>query len=663
MGRYVAIVCDPHGTEAMRTLHSLRRHCLPTVHGAPAWSVAFEGPGMLVIHQTRRECKTYPLSQQSGVIVGQLFDRQCTDYSRAREVELDDAQSATIVRTAGKHLVEQYWGTYFALLYDRDTNKHHVFRDPIATMPCFHARYGGADIFFSHWGDCARLLPIEPVVDRQFMTKWLLYSGITTDETGIEGVKRVTPSERLTLCRGSISRAQLWDPVAIAANPRFAEPKHAADMLRSTLQNVIDAWASRYQTITHRLSGGLDSSIVAGCLARAASQPKLNFIHIWIESARNAQLHLPPDLDPAVAEKMRAITGDGDERYFARQVARRWNVPLVERPRNNALDLEQLRRSPPTATPSMYFTAVEIDDAELEMIATHGTQAFFTGQGGDSVLLATGQPFPSIDHAYLHGLGRGLWQHIVSSTALSKESLWAVLGKTLQHGLLRRPYSARFELLDLPTLVPPSVRAAIRAEDLDGKFGRLAAASTLPPGKKNHVEGITCEYQDYVFYAGERSDHIDPLNAQPVWELMLSIPTYTALHKGVSRGLARTAFQDLLPKEIFKRQIKGTGSYFYQNIVRNNRACLRDQLADGLLVQQGFLDRARVLDCLASEEPSLTISAPTLLSYFAAEIWLQQLSLAASAEARASAGTALTSLEQDPRRTAARSAASPRYAP
>lgn len=617
MERYVAIACDPRNAQGMRTIESL--------HPSPQWKIAFEAPGTLVMHPADRSCRTYLLRQQRGVIVGQLFARECTDYSQSRQVTFDESQSATMVRSAGKYLVDQYWGRYFALIVDREADKHYVFRDPIGTLPCFHLSHGGADFFFSHWSDCARLLALQPDVNRQFLIKWLLFCSVSAEETGIEGVRRVQPSERITLSRGSIQRSQLWDPVAIASAPRFLQPAEAAREVRSVTQNIMDAWASCYQKITHRLSGGLDSSILAGCLAQSPSRPQVNYLNIWCESDSNQRPHVIPGLSGELAEKLRAIAADGDERYFARLVAKRWNIPLVERARSASVKLDRLHRAPLAVHPSMYFTTFENDDAELEMIRDFGTQAFFSGQAGDSVLLSASQPLAAMDFAYLHPLRRGLWHHIVASTVLSKESLWSVLNKTLRHGLLRRHYIYPLRLLDLPTLLAPQLLGGVRNRDLLSNFGRLAAESALPPGKKDHVEGIASDYSRFVFSGGEQADHIDPLNSQPLWELMLSIPTYTVLDGGASRGLARRAFADVLPEQIRKRQAKGTGTAFYQQVVRNNRAYLRDQLADGLLVREGYLDRARLLACLGSEEPSLIVAAPTLLSYLAAEIWLQQM--------------------------------------
>lgn len=131
-------------------------------------------------------------------------------------------------------------------------------------------------------------------------------------------------------------------------------------------------------------------------------------------------------------------------------------------------------------------------------------------------------------------------------------------------------------------------------------------------------------YYDYTFHAGNFADHVNPLDTQPLWELMLRVPTYTVLMDGTSRGLARHAFRDMLPTEIRKRISKGSGSPFYQHIVKRHRGFLRDYLLSGELVKDGYLDRRKVDDCLAADDPSTTIFAPTLLNYLSAEIWLQR---------------------------------------
>jgi asparagine synthase (glutamine-hydrolysing) len=151
-------------------------------------------------------------------------------------------------------------------------------------------------------------------------------------------------------------------------------------------------------------------------------------------------------------------------------------------------------------------------------------------------------------------------------------------------------------------------------------------ATDLPPGKQLHLAGITGPiYDDYVFASGNYADHVEPLHSQPVSEVMLQIPTYVALVNGVSRGLARRAFADLLPDEIRRRQVKGTGNPFYQHVVRHNLELLREHLLDGRLVADGYLDRRKLAAFLSSNEPVfVSVQASRLLSYLSAEIWLHQ---------------------------------------
>lgn len=624
MQRFIALLWDTRSLDSLRTVATLDiKSALP----ATEWSVAYEGPGTLAMQLEPRHsaARSYPLRGKAGVVLGRLFDRHHNDYSTAPTLSFDDGETHKVVSSAGQHLIDRYWGSYLAIVCDLTRGKHHVFRDPIGTLPCYRTSHRGIEIFCSHIEDCVRLLPATFSINRSYLTRWLFYSSLTTTDTGLENVEELPAGERLTFSQGNVSRSRVWDPIAIARAPNFVAPDEAAKALRSTVQNTVDAWASCYRHITHRLSGGLDSSIVAGCLAQAPSKPATTYLNLSVDVGFDQERFHRPGLDKRVAEKIRAIVGHGDERHFARLVAQRWNIEMFETQRNLSMDMQRLGQVPLKTSPAMYFTKMETDDAEMELVKSRGSQAFFSGQAGDSVFLATLQPLPAMDYAYLHGCQRGLWQQLTSTSALSRDSLWTVLGKTFSHGILRRPYTPPVGVFDRPTLLNAELASGLTRKHFTSSLAELAARSKLPPGKQNHVRGVAWSaYYDFVFRSGQYADHIDPLNSQPVWEFVLQLPTYTMLTGGVSRGLARQAFADLLPPEIRKRQVKGSGGPFYQHLVRRNREFLRASLLDGLLVKERYLDRRKLDDCLAADEPSLTIPAPTLMSYLAAEIWLQQ---------------------------------------
>lgn len=643
MHRYLAVIWNPQHAQSNEISHLVRGALLsrPT-----EWASAFDGPGAMVAHAVlpAKATQCYRLSDGAGVVLGRVFNAVGSG-TEPRAVRFDSGETNKIVESAGQHLVAGYWGSYFTLLFDAASRQHHVFRDPIGHVPCYHFSYRSVRVFFSHIEDCVRFfhrpLGLELSVNRAYLTRWLLFCGLSSRQCSLEGVEEIPGGERVTMSRDRVDRAVLWNPVQLAATPREDSPEIAAKRLRATVQETIDAWASCYQVITHRLSGGLDSSIVAGCLAQAPSRPRINYVNFSVNVGLDQErLHLP-NVSAATAQKIRAVAAHGDERQLARLVAERWQTPLIERQRDTAMDLSRLWQAPPSINPSMYFTGMESDDHKLELVKTQGTNAFFSGQGGDSVFQATSQPLPAIDYVHLHGIGPALWTHLFATARLSKESLWGVLGQAVKHGLLRRPYRPE-GVMNMPTLVRSELIAGLTNED----FARpqAAAMSRLPAGKQHHIKGVQwAAYYDYVFHSGRYADHVDPLNSQPVWELMLQLPTYTLLADGISRGLARRAFANVLPAEVRRRTVKGVGSPFYQHVVRRNRRQLQEWLLDGSLVREGYLDRTKLDRYLAADEPFVTVSANQMLSYLAAEVWLQQRSslafdMPASSPAIASAG-------------------------
>ncbi|HEY5755447.1 MAG TPA: asparagine synthase-related protein [Steroidobacter sp.] len=631
MHRYLAILWDAGDPQGLQLSQSFKA----AIQSRSAdWCIDYDGPGAIVVHALlpARATQRYELNTDAGVVIGRLF-HNIGGNSELRSVRFDVDETRRIVNSAGQHLVNRYWGSYFALVFDQATRRRHVFRDPIGNVPLYQLSHRSLQVFFSHIEDCVRFFPRSWTVNRSFLTRWLLFSGVRNRECSLEGVAEVPAGERLTLSAGRIDRALLWSPSQIATTPREDGPEIAAAAFRATLQETINAWASCYQVITHQLSGGLDSSIVAGCLAQAPSRPSINYVNFSIDVGLDRER--------------------GDERHLARLVAERWRAPLLERQRDVSTGLSRLWRAPASINPSMYFTAMDADDVKLELAESLGTEAFFSGQGGDSVLLATVQPFPAIDYAHLHGIGPGLWPHLLASTRLSRESVWDVLGKAVRHGLLRRSYRPLRSILEVPNLLPDELTAELSDEDF---AGARTAAPTLPAGKQNHVTGVHwASYYDFVFRSGAYADDVDPLNAQPVWELMLQLPTYAILNDGISRGLARRAFADLLPPEIRRRQAKGIGTPFYQQVVRRNRVRLREWLLDGALVREGYLDRDKLHRCLAADEPFVTVSASQILSYLAAEVWLRQWSRGAVRAVPASADIVGTWRGPDPHGPAARS--------
>jgi len=671
MYSYVALVWDPQDADAGSTAHSFSR----SIAGSDGWSIAYQGQGLIVAHTRSRQgsARAYVLPADSGVVLGTLFHRAFSDSVGRATTTAVERDAERIVASGGEFLVDHYWGAYVAFLHDARSGTHYVFREPLNNPSCYRTSHNNVHCFFSNVADALRFIPLRLAVNRDYLIRWLVVGRLIARDCALAGVEDMTGGERISFHRGKVERTLLWNPIKIATDRTIEDVNDAVDQLRDSVQGSVNAWAACYRRIAHKLSGGLDSSIVAGCLAKAPTKPALSFLHFSInEGVENEQLHLP-GVEHRTAAKARAIAASGDERYFARLVANRCCVPLQECERTLALDLRRMWQAPLAASPSAYFSCMELDDAEIQLVREQSTQAFFSGQGGDTIFFATTQPLAAIDFAFTRGLHRDLWTHILATSMLSQESVWEVCGKTIKHGLARRPYTPPFSVLDPPNLLTDAARATLREEHFNGAWSPLAG--NLPPGKQNLVDGITGNtFHDFVFFSGDCADHIDPLNSQPVWEVVLQIPTYHLLAGGQSRGLARRAFADLLPAEIPRRQMKGTGTPFYQQVVRRNRGHFRELLLDGRLVEGGYLDRLQLAKYLEADEPFMRVGAMDLLCYLAAEVWMRQLEEPVVSAFRlespishrvdaapATAHIGCASPARDPRGLAARSGTSPRY--
>jgi asparagine synthase (glutamine-hydrolysing) len=288
------------------------------------------------------------------------------------------------------------------------------------------------------------------------------------------------------------------------------------------------------------------------------------------------------------------------------------------------MDLKRLWEAPLKVAPAQYFTVMEVDDTEAELARTGGVQAFFSGQAGDSVLQLMTEPLSAIDYAWLRGFDRELGQHLLAAARLSRQSVWGVLRKTVRHGFFHAAYrQADSAFLKRPTLLRAEILDDLTEHDFANPWRR--AVSLLPPGKQDHVTGLVSSgYHNFIFRGGTHADYVDPLDSQPVWETMLQIPTYTIQTGGISRGLARVAFADVLPTEIRRRQAKGAGSSFYKTVVRANREFLFDVLREGYLARDGYLDRRKLDAYFRTNDSPRVVSPSQMLNYVAAEVWLQQ---------------------------------------
>jgi len=624
MHRYLAFLWNPSDHESTARVR-LVAHRLGT---EPPWELGYRHPGVVVAHQasgSRSPCAHY-LAHAQGLILGSLFRRTPDDRSMAVG-DLDDADTRRIVTSAGRDLIASYWGAYVALVRDAGSGHCSLLREPTASLACFHFMWDGIHVIFSDLADLAKYVDPLLTVDESYLATRLVLGFQHSRRCAVKELEDVPGGEWTTFAERP-ARTTLWHPDRFCTEDPLEDAPQAAAALRSVVSDTVHALAAPHENILLQLSGGLDSSIVATCIARQPDRPQVHGLNFFMPSsdATPHAIPFPIGLAPEDRAKLLRQTSSGDERRFARIVAQTCGFPLIEYEKR-LLDLEDPRiwQAPLAPVPSAYVFSYEDDAAECESVAQTRATACFSGHGGDTVFYATQRALGAMDYAFLHPFRAGLMAQVLLAAQLSGESLISVLRKVVRYGLLRAPLPQPVDPMRQPHLLRDDAFHGVSASGYPHPW--LDPAVSLCPGKRVHSLGVAVSIPFYYHtYRRETlAPAIHPLAAQPVVELALRIPTYVLLANGTSRGLARRAFHDRLPAEIARRTVKGSSAQYWQRVVHHNLPFLRHSLLDGELVRRGLLDRAKLERYLTPDQPFLSVPPTRIMDYLACETWLRQV--------------------------------------
>jgi asparagine synthase (glutamine-hydrolysing) len=633
MHRYLVFLWAQDDRDSRRRVDSIQS----TVLATPLWQTAYRTDQALVMHCLSRQtspCR-HLLPNLNGVVIGSLFTRTSDSTPSHSVGNFSESETQHIVESGGSHLVKHYWGAYIALFRDSASGTYGLLRDPTANLPCFHLKWNNMDVFFSDMEDLSRYVTVSLSVNWPHIVTRLLAGFTYSRDCGVNEIEDIPGGEYITPRSTTNSRNVLWHPARFCTDEPIESEGEASRQLYATVNDAVRALASGHERILVFLSGGLDSSIITTRLAQCYG-PDVTCLNFYITG--NDSPASPSSASSTMSRtsltNLRRITGNADERGFARKVAYSCAFKLLEKEREVfVLNAQRLHNAPLAPRPSGYVFLCDEDDLECEIVAESGVSACFSGQGGDTVFYASLRAIGALDYAFAHPFGLRHLYHIRLTAALSGESIAHVLAKVIRHGFLRAYLPPSIDPFDRPHLLRDD--AIPTQPGLYSRHPWLATDARLCPGKSNHVLGVAHSvplYQD--MYRRERfATSVHPLASQPVVETCLRIPTYVLLAGGISRGLARRTFQDCLPPEVVRRISKGSGMAFYQNVARRNMRFIRDQLLDGVLAREGLLDRSKLEAYLTPDQPFLTVQPDQIMDYLACEAWLSQVTSTTSAHA------------------------------
>lgn len=524
---------------------------------------------------------------RAGCIIGDLFPKNGDAHA---VTELSPSYQTKVVQTAGRSLLNDYWGGYVAVVRGHD-GLLAILRDPSATLPCFYSRRGRRWAVSSNARLCLDRLELPIMLEYREIARYLAAIGRTDRSTCVTGVTELLGGECLLLDWDEATRHIWWSPHDHCAPAlRYPIGKAAAD-LHQRIDHVMRCWTSAYSNIVLGVSGGLDSSIVAeSCVAAGRPLRLLTMVG--------------PD-------------ADGDETRYAGALAAHLQQPLTRRHyqlADIAIGMPAVAHIP---RPQGTCFLQSIRRAHGELAEQGPIDAIFTGHGGDNVFCLLRTVAPLLDRMAVAPTGGGALRTLNDLADLAGESVWTIVAAAVRAILRGRPGHGATDVsgLNPDMLGPPRVDGS--------RHPWLAGTDSIPRGKAAHVAMLasalgTLDWNDRIAHPPQ----IAPLLSQPVVELCLSIPTWQWIDSGVDRAIARRAFRGLLPDILIDRKSKGGPSGFLLTLFAARSEEVREWLMSGLLVANGVLDPAFVQQAAQSAVETGT-NARRLLMFSNAEAWAQ----------------------------------------
>jgi asparagine synthase (glutamine-hydrolysing) len=568
--RYLVLLWNPTDE---RSRHLVRSMAERLEREPEPWSCAMEANGVTIFHAGRKAGASDAclLPHGSGAVLGKIFTRDIEAPESAATVTFDEAESSRIAASGGRRLLERYWGRYVAVVRNAVTDEVWVLRDPSGGFPCWYTSHAGVGVVCSDVEDCRALEIPAFTVNWNYVTGLVAHAGLQVRDTALNEVSEVQAGERLRFSRGCLQRSMEWNPIEIAHNAPLESADEAVAALRATTSGCIHAWAACYDGILHNLSGGLDSSIVLSCLKTAPTHPRVTCLNYFTTGPNE------------------------DERHYARLMAQRAGVELVEReldPHTVRLErLLQLRCSP---RPWFYMYELQHGSFEADLAARHGATGFFSGSGGDSVFYQARADLAVTDYLFSHGFDRGLLLTAMDAARVARKSIWSLLWQAIRSRVFEPEWDPIAMAKPLTRTIVSSevIEVAKRNKRLTHPWLTPELTRGVSPGILWHVMSLSMPPSYYSSFV--RSGYLErtlPLLSQPLVELCLRIPTYVLIRSGRDRALARRAFADDLPAEILRRYAKGRADQHSRNILDANLEFVRELLLDGILVRRGLLNR------------------------------------------------------------------------
>ena len=516
----------------------------------------------------------------------------------------------------GRNLLQHLNGMFALCIWDQRTGEAFLAVDHAGVKPLY-VTIGSAGLAFASEAKVLLDLPsvsraVDPVALRQYLT----FLWVPGSRTMWRDVRKLAPATWISWHDGAIEEGTWWDWDQSEKEAR--EPDEWPAAVRATLRESVERQLVSDVPVGVLLSGGLDSSAIAG--AMRAAQP-----HGRIRGYTASVVGHSHD-------------GFSDDLPFARRVAWHLGVDLVEQrisPQIAEL-LPQLvwHSDEPLADP-----AIAASYLLSRCARDHGTVVLLSGQGADelyhgyrshhAVRLArqlSGVPAPLMRAA------TAMAQAVVGGTGTSAEALPRRALKMLRF----LGAGAHDRVLQLADWGSAALRGELLASgsaeptawDIYGEYLGLfdQARATTDEERwsyvlfKTFLPALNLAYSDRTSMAASVEMRV-PFLDRALIEQAGRIPSSLKMREGRQKWVLSEAAMPWLPAIIANRPKTGFGAPLRAWLSRDLRPLMRDVLLGERFLERGLFQHAGVATLLDDLETGRRDVAYIVWALFTFEIW------------------------------------------
>jgi asparagine synthase (glutamine-hydrolysing) len=176
----------------------------------------------------------------------------------------------------GADCVTKLRGMFALAIYDKTKRKLILARDRLGKKPLHYALHNGNLYFGSEIKSILAVAPDLAEVNSQALLEYLYYGYVPEPITAFKGIHKLPSGHLLEFENGEIRVRQYWDLPQYSTHA----PKSEEECLEELERRLFEATKMRLISdvpLGAFLSGGTDSSIVVGLMARASSRPVKTF--------------------------------------------------------------------------------------------------------------------------------------------------------------------------------------------------------------------------------------------------------------------------------------------------------------------------------------------------------------------------------------------------